>query len=172
MPVVPIERIDDPRIAPYRDLQRSNLTRYSGLFVVEGTLLVERLRRQCFSRRLGAGRCAAYGPGTERLERRQSRSIATLPGLVEQIVGFNFHRGILACGRRQAALASWDLLADAGRPSTLVICANVQDPTNLGSILRNCAAFGVDAVVFNRQCADPFSRRVLRVSMGASCVCQ
>ena len=93
---------------------------------------------------------------------------ATLPGLVEQIVGFNFHRGILACGRRQAAATSWDLLADAGRPATLVICANVQDPTNLGSILRNCAAFGVDAVVCNRQCADPFSRRVLRVSMGAS----
>jgi len=48
MPVVPIEHTDDPRIAPYRDLQRSNLTRYSGLFVVEGALLVERLVASAF----------------------------------------------------------------------------------------------------------------------------
>jgi tRNA G18 (ribose-2'-O)-methylase SpoU len=50
----------------------------------------------------------------------------------------------------------------------LVGCVDVQDPTNLGGILRNCAAFGVHAVLVSKHCADPFARRVLRVSMGAS----
>ena len=42
----------------------------------------------------------------------------------------------------------------------------IQDPENLGGILRNCAAFGVDLVVIGENSADPLSRRVLRVSMG------
>jgi tRNA G18 (ribose-2'-O)-methylase SpoU len=44
----------------------------------------------------------------------------------------------------------------------------VQDPTNLGSINRSAAAFGCASLVLGSQCADPFSRRVLRVSMGAA----
>jgi tRNA G18 (ribose-2'-O)-methylase SpoU len=44
----------------------------------------------------------------------------------------------------------------------------VQDPTNLGSIIRSTAAFGCSAIVLGPKCADPFSRRVLRVSMGAA----
>jgi len=39
-------------------------------------------------------------------------------------------------------------------------------PGESGGILRNCAAFGVDLVVVSNDSADPFSRRVLRVSMG------
>ncbi|MBW8884791.1 MAG: RNA methyltransferase, partial [Planctomycetia bacterium] len=52
--------------------------------------------------------------------------------------------------------------------ATLVVCPDVQDPTNLGSIIRSTAAFGCDALVLGSKCADPFSRRVLRVSMGAA----
>ncbi len=48
----------------------------------------------------------------------------------------------------------------------VVVCAAIQDPENLGGILRNCAAFGVDLVVIGENSADPLSRRVLRVSMG------
>ena len=43
MSVVHVTSLDDPRLAPYRDLKRSNLTRHSGLFVVEGDKLVRRL---------------------------------------------------------------------------------------------------------------------------------
>ena len=55
----------------------------------------------------------------------------------------------------------------AGR-LTLVVCPDVKDQENLGAILRISAAFGVQAVVLGSACADPFSRRALRVSMGAS----
>jgi tRNA G18 (ribose-2'-O)-methylase SpoU len=49
---------------------------------------------------------------------------------------------------------------------TLVIGSGIQDPDNVGSIVRSCAAFGVAALILGPGCADPFSRRALRVSMG------
>jgi tRNA G18 (ribose-2'-O)-methylase SpoU len=89
--------------------------------------------------------------------------------LVESTVGFNFHRGVVACGRRKAPPAIESILANLAQPRpTIVVCPDVQDPTNLGSIIRTAAAFGCAAVVLGDHCADPFSRRVLRVSMGAA----
>jgi tRNA G18 (ribose-2'-O)-methylase SpoU len=44
----------------------------------------------------------------------------------------------------------------------------VQDPENLGGILRTSAAFGARAVLLGPGCADPYSRRVARTSMAAN----
>jgi tRNA G18 (ribose-2'-O)-methylase SpoU len=52
--------------------------------------------------------------------------------------------------------------------ATIVVAPQITSPDNLGSLLRLSAAFGVDAVVLGRGSADPFSRRALRVSMGAA----
>lgn len=42
----------------------------------------------------------------------------------------------------------------------------IQDPGNVGAILRSAAAFGVGTVVLDRACADPWSPKVLRAGMG------
>jgi tRNA G18 (ribose-2'-O)-methylase SpoU len=81
---------------------------------------------------------------------------------------------VLGCGYRGRASQSMqsviDCLADqaVGSQATVLVCVDIQDPTNLGAILRTADAFGVTAVVLAGNCADPFSRRVLRVSMGAT----
>ncbi len=49
---------------------------------------------------------------------------------------------------------------------TIAVLEGVNDHENLGSIFRNAAGLGVDAVVFGSGCADPFYRRAVRVSMG------
>jgi tRNA G18 (ribose-2'-O)-methylase SpoU len=49
-----------------------------------------------------------------------------------------------------------------------VVCPEINDVENLGVIIRNAAAFGVDALLIGPKCADPFSRRSLRASMGAA----
>jgi tRNA G18 (ribose-2'-O)-methylase SpoU len=46
------------------------------------------------------------------------------------------------------------------------VLEGVNDHENLGSIFRNAAGLGVDAVVFGVGCADPLYRRAVRVSMG------
>lgn len=167
MPYIAIEDVSDSRISHYRDLRNWNLLHRSSLFIVEGGLLVERLLASTFE-------VESILIETDRLDAfRQRLSEDTMVyivphGQVERIIGFNFHRGVLACGRRRRSDSLDDSIDPASRVLTLVICVDIHDPTNLGTILRNCSAFGADAVILSPRCADPFSRRVLRVSMGAS----
>ncbi|MEE1219239.1 MAG: RNA methyltransferase [Ruminococcus sp.] len=44
---------------------------------------------------------------------------------------------------------------------------NVQDPNNLGTILRTAEAFGINGVVLSEDCCDIYSPKVVRGSMGA-----
>jgi len=52
-------------------------------------------------------------------------------------------------------------------PEACVLLEDVQDPGNLGSILRSTAAAGLRQVYLSAQCADLWSPRVLRAGMGA-----
>jgi TrmH family RNA methyltransferase len=55
------------------------------------------------------------------------------------------------------------------RPDTsgpAVFLEGVQDPANIGAIVRSAAAFGVGEIVLDRACADPWSPKVLRAAMG------
>jgi len=47
-----------------------------------------------------------------------------------------------------------------------LLLENIQDPGNLGSMLRSAAAAGCDAVFMSKGCADAWSPKVLRASMG------
>lgn len=166
--LVPIQSIDDPRLAYYRDLNERNLTRHSGHFIAEGEKVVERLIRSRFE-------VTSILAEPSYAEKYASRVGAETPvyaaerGLLQQTVGFHFHRGVVACGRRRPVSSIEQLRTQlaVGR-ATIIVCPDVQDPTNLGSIVRTAAGFGCAAMVLGRGCADPFSRRVLRVSMGAA----
>jgi TrmH family RNA methyltransferase len=50
--------------------------------------------------------------------------------------------------------------------SQCVFLEGVQDPGNVGAIVRSAAAFGVGEVVLDRGCADVWSPKVLRAGMG------
>ena len=98
MPRLRVNSIDDERIAMYRGLPAARLTRESGLFIAEGRLLVERLM---------ASACRPHSILVD--ERRLGLLPSPLPDvpvyttpaeLIRQIAGFEFHRGILACGYR------------------------------------------------------------------------
>ncbi len=166
MPRFTIETVDDPRIREYRDLPRKKASRSAGHFVAEGRWLVRRLLQSeveivsilCIEKYVEEFAEVAEPVPLYLAER----------SLVEQIVGFEFHRGVLACGRRPRALTLANLSVGERRRALYAACVGVCDPENLGGVIRNCAAFGADALLVDRHCADPFSRRVLRVSMGAA----
>lgn len=54
------------------------------------------------------------------------------------------------------------------RPTLVLGLDRIQDPGNLGTLLRTAEAAGVDAVALLAGCADVFSPKVLRASMGAA----
>lgn len=60
----------------------------------------------------------------------------------------------------------WDsaILADA---KTVLLLDGIQDPGNLGTVLRTADAFALDAVVLCEGCADLFSPKTVRATMGA-----
>lgn len=55
----------------------------------------------------------------------------------------------------------------ASRPRLAVVLEDVQDPGNVGSILRSAAAAGAEQAVLSRDCAFAWSPKVLRAGQGA-----
>jgi tRNA G18 (ribose-2'-O)-methylase SpoU len=166
MPEIRISSVDYPRISAYRDLPKRNLAVGSGRFIAEGRHLVDRLLDSDFlveSILVEDGHLA----NVRRPETEDIPVYVAAKRLLREIVGFRFHRGLLACGLRRPYPPLSEIVPPMNRAATLVLMSQIQDPENVGAIVRASAAFGIDAVLLGPHCADPFSRRVLRVSMGA-----
>lgn len=167
MPVHEIAAIDDPRLDPYRNLRRTNRTRWSGQFVVESHRAVRRL--------IGSGlRIESVLVINRRRDILDDVLTPDVPLLVvpkdlaSELAGFHFHQGVMACGYRPAPLTVSDLMKTAAGRPIIVGCPRTTDPDNLGGLIRLCVGFGVLGLLLGPDCADPFSRRVLRVSMGTA----
>ena len=167
MPHITVTSVDDLRLTPYRDLPNRKSTEDSRLFIAEGALLVQRLLASDYvtDSVLVTDKRA---DSLTALVRPETPVYVASRRVLEQIIGFSFHHGMIACGRREPLNSLDHVLATKRGQFTLVICVDILDPENLGGILRNSAAFGADAVMVTPHCTDPFSRRVLRVSMGTA----
>lgn len=82
--------------------------------------------------------------------------------------GYPFHRGALAFARRPPEREASQVAAARKSRSTLLVLPEIRDPENLGAAFRNASALGCDGILLGQGGPDPYSRRVLRVSMGAS----
>jgi tRNA G18 (ribose-2'-O)-methylase SpoU len=167
MEPIRIEDPDDPRYRQFRLNERGLASRAdkrddagAGMFLAEGDLVVERaLAAGCHpiaalvdiervppvSEALA---CPVYGGGTA------IRSAVAQLGVPLSIIAL-FHR--------PARPSVAELAATARR---LVIVEAVDNPSNIGSIIRNAAALGWDGLILDHTSADPLARRSLRVAMG------
>lgn len=168
--IIDISDPSDTRVDDFRDLnsvdRRPDLPSGKGLVIAEGVLVVQRMAASRFTPHALLG--------TERRRAELAEELAS-PGLagvpyyrasaetMAEIVGFHLNRGVLAVARRAPELSLGDVCAGA---RTIAVLEGVNDHENLGSIFRNAAGLGVDAVVFGAGCADPLYRRAVRVSMG------
>jgi tRNA G18 (ribose-2'-O)-methylase SpoU len=164
--VVVIDSLDDPRIWHYRNLKDRELDRSGRWFIAEGEHVVRRLLASDFpveSVFLSQKRAAEFAP---QVPRGISVYVAPQP-LMERVMGFKFHSGVVACGRRKPPATIDDVIPkDPARPLTLVACPDMSNVENIGTMIRLCAGFGVDALVLGERSHDPFWRQSVRVSMG------
>lgn len=158
---IEIASADDPRIADYVGLR--NRAERADVFIAESKLVVTRLLTSTFE-----VRSFLFAP--ERYE--QMRSVVDPVGapvylasreIMEQIVGYDVHRGVLASVLRGRSLTLADVLQNAQR---VLVLEGSNDLENIGAAARSARALGYDALVLSPTCADPFSRRAVRVSMG------
>ena len=160
---------DDPRVADFRNLKAGDrpegVPRWSGPVIVEGVPAVERLLASPYRVRavFGVpGRVAALDvpDGVEVYEADK--------WVVSEVIGFRLTRGVLASADRRPPDDLDALLAgpDPAAPRRLAVLEALNDAENLGSIARSALALGIDGLLLDPRCADPFYRRSVRVSMG------
>ncbi|MCA9285897.1 MAG: RNA methyltransferase [Phycisphaerales bacterium] len=169
---IPIESLDDPRVAGYRNIRDRDLRGRDRLFVVESAKVVERLLFSPFavvSLLLAPERERQLAAALDRLPAETPVYVAET-GVVHAISGYHVHGGALALAKRprSKALRTNDALEAAmQRPrATLLACAGVTHMDNMGGIFRAAAGFGADGVLLDRRCCDPLLRKAVRVAMG------
>ncbi len=168
--IVPVERADDPRLEPYRDVRERDLTGRDGLFIAEGRVVLEKV--------IAGDPCAIVSVlvAAHRLPGLQDLLGALAPetpiyaagqAAMNQVVGFPIHRGLLGLVRhpRRSAEA---LLARLPPQALVVGLVGIANHDNMGGLFRNAAAFGAAAVLLDEGCCDPLYRKAIRVSVGAA----
>ncbi|MEM9645645.1 MAG: RNA methyltransferase [Planctomycetota bacterium] len=154
---------EDSRVAVYADLRHQSAQENGTHFICEGRWVVQRLIASDLEVESLLVQRGLEQEFAVPLEKRFP--IYVMPKTdISKLVGFDFHRGVLGCGirprRRQIDEFDTTKLDDK-----IVLLDRVNEPENVGTILRSCAAFGVRQVVLGPQTVDPFRRRVVRVSM-------
>jgi len=168
--IIVVEDPADPRLAPYRDLRDRDL-RDRGDFIAEGEVVLRTLLR--------AGR---HPLRSMLLAARQAERLAELiataapdvslyaapQAVMDRIVGFPIHRGILAHGQAAPALDPDALLAGLAPDAVALGLMGIANHDNVGGLFRNAAAFGAACVVLDAACCPPLYRKAIRVSVGAA----
>jgi 23S rRNA (guanosine2251-2'-O)-methyltransferase len=86
---------------------------------------------------------------------------------IERAAGGAVHQGVVAEIEQAAILGLPDLVAAAVSPALIVVLDGIEDPRNLGAILRTADAAGVDGVVRQSRRAAPLDGISAKTSAGA-----
>ncbi len=174
--MIEIKEIADltlPELDPYTHLNENQLKHYyepeRGIFIGESHTVIERAL------------LAGYEPLSVLLERRflatEGAEILRLCGkrqetvpvyvseleVLSRLTGYHLTRGILCAFRRKILPSVEEVCRGASR---IAVLENIENPTNVGAIIRSAAALDMDAVLLTPECADPLYRRAIRVSVG------
>ena len=160
---------NDSRLDVFARLNENQLRHYyepnGGLFIAESPKVTERaLGAGCVPVAALVERSQAEGEAAEVLERLGDIPIFIgVSDAIRKLTNIPMTRGILTCFKRPELPTVESICMGKRR---IAVLENVTNPTNVGAIFRSAAALGMEAVLLNYACSDPFYRRASRVSMG------
>lgn len=170
---IPVDEPNDQRLAVFRLNERQLSTRPQrrddagdGLFMAEGDLVVERALD------VGCTPVVALVDGA-RPPAVAHRLAATIPvysggdDVRAFVTKLGVPNSVVAIFERPPRSTVEHLASTARR---LVLVEAVDNPANIGAIVRNAAGLGWDGLIVDATSADPLARRSLRVSMGHALV--
>ncbi len=156
----------DPRLADYvglRDPEHRRSLEGNDFFIAEGINVIERLVASTYILRSVLVTQQRYDRMQALLDPLTCPVYIASREVLAQVAGFDLHRGAVASADRSASPPLDQVLRES---RTLAVLEGLNDPENLGAIARSARALGVDALLLDPTCADPFYRRTVRVSMG------
>lgn len=163
-----ISSFDSPELQPYATMRRSLEHERHGIFVAEGTKVVQRLLESEFevvSVVLPEKWLNEFRPLLEK--RREDIPVYLAEKkLLESLTGFSMFQGVLAVGKIPPPVTLEQILAETPRPHLFVAVDALTNAENLGALVRNCVAFSVQALIVGESSSSPFLRRAVRNSMG------
>ncbi len=170
--IVPIHDPADPRIAAYTAVRERDLVGRGDGFIAEGEVVLRVLlgagaRARAASVLVAERRLARLAPLLEPMA-ADTPVYAAGQAVMDAIVGFHIHRGILAHGIRPPDPGAAALLAGLPPRALALALFGVSNHDNMGGLFRNAAAFGAGAVLLDAACCDPLYRKAIRVSVGAA----
>ena len=161
----PISSGANPRYKALRKLvQSSQERRKTGLSVLDGVHLVAAYREHGgLPRSIAVSRSGLAHPEVRAL-------LDAMPGVETFALGDALFAGLSTVATPTgivAVVATPRFRAGAPTMNACVMLEDLQDPGNLGSILRSCAASGITDVLLSKGSVHAWSPRVLRAGMGA-----
>ena len=164
--IIRVNSMDIPELDIYVGNKEVHLLRYfepePGLFIAETRNVMDIALRQGFVPYSVV--CTEKMLDDEILDRVGDVPIYVVdPEAAKKHFGYVLTGGISCAMRRQGNANYREILKGAER---IVVLEDVENPTNIGAIIRSAAALGIDAIVLSPACVDPLYRRAMRVSVG------
>ena len=160
-----ITSADNPQFRALLKLhQSSRERRKAGLSLLDGVHLVAAYVEHAGAPdQVAVGRSALENPEIAALLRSKDfpEPVVLGDGLMRELSSVATPTGIIAAVKTPRPLER------PARPGPCVVLEDIQDPGNLGSILRSAAASGVEEIYLSPHCVQAWSPRVLRAGMGA-----
>ena len=148
-----ITSLKNPKVTAWKALKDRKGRRESGCFLVEGRKMVEEALASAFD-----------------VETVLVQEGVSFPdGLTMPVYELPEHVLAAVCDTKtpQGIAAVVRMKEQSALGKHIVVLDGVQDPGNVGTIIRTADAAGLDGVLLSNQCADVFSQKVLRATMGS-----
>lgn len=167
-PVPPIpepKRISGRDNPEFRRFQAVRARKDPAVFLVEGPKqLAEAVRSGLAIEAVGADDDAAMAAASGLVDARETRLVRFASPLMRALAEVETPQGLLAIVGRPRAVSDWI----AAPKAFVLVLDGVQDPGNVGTLIRTAEAAGVSGALLTRGCADPLSSKALRASAGSA----